>query len=200
MGQPASTGAGRAPSTSMNAEEHAQLERAAELVRPLARAASLARSNGAGLLVFGVVGVLFSLSGRYPADLALGVLLAVSGFVELRTARRLARADPSAPRILAANELLLMAGILAYCTLRLADPPASGEDPAGQLGALGIAGDDLAALTESLSRLIYLSCAGITLLYQGGLALYFLRRRARIESYLTECPEWARRVVGAFQR
>ena len=43
--------------------------------------------------------------------------------------------------------------------------------------------------------LIYGIFIAVTLLYQGGMASYYLRRRAMIESYLRECPEWARRIV-----
>jgi hypothetical protein len=53
----------------------------------------------------------------------------------------------------------------------------------------------VAALTDSLNTLIYTTCMAVTLVYQGGMARYFLRRRAMIATYL-RCPEWARRVVG----
>ena len=37
----------------------------------------------------------------------------------------------------------------------------------------------------------------VTLLYQGGLALYFLRRRPLLERYLAGTPAWARAALEA---
>jgi len=62
----------------------------------------------------------------------------------------------------------------------------------GDTSALGI---DVAALTDSVNAIIYSTFIAVTLLYQGGLVRYFLRRRPMIDAYLRECPEWARRVV-----
>ena len=70
-----------------------------------------------------------------------------------------------------------------------------GEELAAQLGGTSALGIDVSALTNSLNALIYATFIAVTLLYQGGMARYFLRRRAMIDSYLQECPEWARRVV-----
>jgi hypothetical protein len=47
-----------------------------------------------------------------------------------------------------------------------------------------------------MNTLIYKLFIGVTLLYQGGMARYFLRCRPMIDTYLRECPEWARRIVA----
>ena len=140
--------------------------------------------------------MLFGLPSLDLAGLAIGAILTTTGLVELRTSRRLARADPSAPKILARNELVLMAGILVYCVLQLTVLRESGEELAARLGGTSGLGIDVAAMTESLNEVIYLTFIAVTLLYQGGMARYFLRRRAMIAAYLQECPEWARRVVA----
>ncbi len=183
----------------MDPEEQEQVRRAAELHRPIARAASLGHRNGVGLLIFGVLSVLFSLPDLDPIGFAIGSILIATGLVELRTSQRLARADPSAPKILARNELVLMAGILVFCVLKLTVLRGSGEELAAQLGGTSALGIDVAALTSSLNTLIYATFIAVTLLYQGGMARYFLRRRAMIDSYLQECPQWARRVVVEFK-
>ena len=186
-------------SKTMSTEEHEQLRWAAELHRPIARAASLGRRNGLSLLIFGVLSVLLSLPTLDPVGVAIGAILTTTGLVELRTSRRLARADPSAPKILARNELVLMAGILVFCALKLTVLRGSGEKLVARLSDTIALGTDVAALTNSLNTLIYATFIAVTLLYQGGMARYFLRRRAMIDSYLQECPEWARRVVVEFK-
>ena len=181
---------------SMGSEEREQLRRAAELHRPIARAAALGRGNGLGYVIFGALSLILSVADLDLPGLAIGALLIGVGLVERRTSVRLAGADPAAPRILARNELLLMAGIVVFCALELTLLRASGEQLAARLGGADDLGVDLAALTESLTTLVYATFIAVTLLYQGGMARYFLRRRAMIEVYLRECPEWARRVVG----
>ena len=186
-------------SVTMNTEQQEELRRAAELLRPIARAASLAHKNGAGYLIFGVLSVLFSLSGFDPVGLLVGGLLLGTGFVEVRTSRRLARGDPSAPRILARTELVLMAGISLYCALKLTVLKGSGAEWMEQLDGMTDMGADFRELTDSLTTLIYLTFLVVTLLYQGGMARYFLRRRMMIEVLHRECPDWARRVVVEFK-
>jgi hypothetical protein len=181
---------------SMGSEEREQLRRAAELRRPIARAAAVGRGNGLGYVIFGALSAVLSLADFDLLGLAIAALLIATGMVELRAARRLAGADPAAPKILARGELVLMAGILVYCALQLTVRRASGEELASQLGNAGDLGVDLASLTDSLTTLIYATFIAVTFLYQGGMARYFLRRRAMIEAYLRESPEWARRVVG----
>lgn len=182
-------------SETMSTAEHEQLQRAAELHRPIARAAALARRNGLGLLIFGVLSVLLSLSDIDLVGFGIGAILIATGLVELRTSRRLARADPAAPKILARSELVLMAGILVFCVLKLTVQGESGGELAARLGNRSSLGINVQALTRKVNTLVYGTIIAVTLIYQGGLARYYLRRRSMIESYLRDCPEWARRVI-----
>lgn len=181
----------------ISGEQLEQLRRAGELHRPLARAASLARGNGRSLLAFGLLSVILAVPSWDPAGVAIGAVLIVTGSIEVRTSPRLSRGDPSAPALLARNELALMAGIVLFCILKLTVLRESGEDLAKQLGgrarSLGI---DVEALTSSLGTVTYAICIAVTLLYQGGLARYFLRRRPMIDTYTRESPEWARDLVS----
>ena len=185
-------------SETMSTEEHRQLQRAAELLRPIARGAVLARRNGLGLLIFGVLSLLLSLTSIDPVGLGIGAIVAATGLVEVRTSRRLAGADPAAPKILARSELVLMAGILVYCALKLTVLSDSSGELAARLGDTRSLGIDVEALTSKLNTLVYATFIAVTLIYQGGMARYFLRRRSMIDAYLQECPEWARQVVGEF--
>jgi len=183
-------------SGTMSTEEREELRRAAAMVRPIARAAAVGRRNGTSLLVFGVLGGILGLPGLDPTSLAVAALLIATGSIELRTSRRLACADPAAPWILARNELVLMAGIVVFCVLELTVLREDPEELASRLGGTAALGIDVSALASSMNTLIYSTSIAVTLLYQGGMARYFLRRRVRIEAYLRECPEWARQVVG----
>jgi hypothetical protein len=58
---------------------------------------------------------------------------------------------------------------------------------------------DIGELTDSLNTTIYFTFLAATLLYQGGLALYFLRRKPMVERYLAEAPDWARATVESLR-
>jgi hypothetical protein len=180
----------------MRPEEHEQLRQAAKLYRPIASAASLGRKNGLSLLIFGGISVLLSLSELDPVGFSIGAILTATGLVEFRISPRLTDADPSAPRILARNEVVLMACILTFCLLKLTVLRESGEALNELLGNTDTLGFDVTELSNSMNTLVYGVFIGVTLLYQGGMARYFLRCRPKIDTYLQECPEWARRIVA----
>jgi hypothetical protein len=88
-----------------------------------------------------------------------------------------------------------MCAIVAYAGLRLTllrDDSAELERQLGDTSALGI---DVGSLMESINTLVFATVAAVALLYQGGMARYFLRRRAMLDEYVATCPEWAREVV-----
>lgn len=183
-------------------EDRAALQRAAELQAPLRRAAAVARSNGTGYAVFGVLTLLTSLLfSPLPPPLAdvpalvVGAVLLGVGLSARGLARRLRQGEAAAARTLARNEALLLLAIAAYCVLSMTVlNPADALDE--QLAAAGL-GKDYGGLADSLSRLVYGTMLCVTLAYQGGLALYFHRRVAAAQAYRDEVPDWARQAVEA---
>ena len=175
------------------ADERELLALAAQLHRPLARAARLARSNGMGYAVFGVLTALLSLDD--VTGLALGLVLLGVGLWERHHARRLLAGETDAPDRLALGEFALMIAICLYAALKLTVLRTSGAELEAQLGAgasdLGIAG-----LTDALTSMTYSIVIAVTLLYQGGMALYFRRRGPLLLDYLSQTPGWAREVVA----
>ncbi|RKY18758.1 MAG: hypothetical protein DRQ55_12510 [Planctomycetota bacterium] len=179
----------------LSPEEREQLAAAAALHRPLARAASLGRKNGLSLLVFGLATLLLSALGPDVVGLAIGAVVTVTGFIERRVATRLCRADEGAPLILARNELALLAGIVLYAGLKLTWLRESGAELARQIGDTGGLGVDIEALAQSLNTAVYATVIAVALVYQGGMARYFLRRRQMIAVYRAQAPAWARQIV-----
>ena len=92
-------------------------------------------------------------------------------------------------RWLVSSQLYLMTTMLAYVAVRISNPDISSIRPvvtaelAGQIQQAGMSVDQF--LLEFL-RLVYLSVAAATLLYQGGMTLYYLRRRASVEAAVQE--------------
>lgn len=184
---------------SMTPADKQALRSTADLHRPLARAAAVARSNALGYAVFGALTLLVALFGPDVLGLAIGAVVTGVGVAQLRAAPRLRHGDPAAPRVLARNELVLMGGIIGYCLLKLTLLRESGADLQSQVGDTGDLDLGIGELIDSLNTTMYSAFLAVTLVYQGGLALYFLRRRPIVERYLVEAPDWARATVESLR-
>jgi len=173
--------------------EQRDLARAAVLGAPLRRAAKLARANGLGYAVFGALTILLSLPLDVAGLLLGGCLLAV-GISQQRTAPGLVAGDIAAPGLLARNELLLFGAITGYALAQMTFLRASSATDLEMLG--DSAGVDVAGLVDAIAGAVYGGVILTSLLYQGGMALYFRRRTPIVETYAREVPEWARATLA----
>ena len=55
---------------------------------------------------------------------------------------------------------------------------------------------DVAGLVDAIAGAVYGGVVVISLLYQGGMALYFRRRAPAMERYAREVPRWARETLA----
>ena len=179
----------------MSTEDRAWLPRAAELHRPLARTAKLGMGNGMGYAVFGGLSLVFALSDWDKIGLILGAVLLGVGLYERDQSKRLLQADTAAPLRLACGELVLLGAIALYGVLGLTVLPGPSDLLQQQLGSTQGLGLDVQKIAKSISTIWYTTVIAVSLLYQGGMALYFRSRRYDVTRYLEEVPVWAREVV-----
>jgi hypothetical protein len=184
----------------MSTEDRAWLPRAVELHRPLARAAKLGQGNGMGYAVFGGLSLVFALPDWDMIGLILGAVLLGIGFHERAHSKRLLQADSAAPPRLACGELVLLGAITLYGVLGLTVLPGPSDLLQQQLGATKALGRDVQNIAKSISTIWYTTCIAISLIYQGGMALYFHRRWADVTRYIEEVPAWAREVVESMAK
>lgn len=163
----------------------------AELRRPIARAARLARWNGAGYLAFGAFSLLLSLPTDVPG-LAVGAVLIWIGLRERRQADALLAGELDAPARLARGELVLMIAVIAYSLLQILQ---AGRADSEMERELGLVDPELVELTGSVTRSMYAAFIAATLLYQGFMALRFRRLAPVLARYVARVPEWAREVL-----
>jgi hypothetical protein len=155
----------------------------------LRRVLRVARFDGMSIL--GVAGLfaLVSAASRDVSGAVIGLLVAAAGAIELHGVALLRAGRASGSRWLVSSQLYLMATMLSYVALRLAKPdiasirPVVTSELAEQIQQAGMSVDEF--LLEFL-RLVYLGVAAATLLYQGGMTLYYLRRRSAIEAAFRE--------------
>ena len=155
----------------------------------LRRVTRVARFDGMSIL--GVAGAfaLISAASRDVSGAVIGLLVAGAGAIELHGSALLRAGRGNGMRWLVSSQLYLMTTMLTYVALRMANPDISTIRPvvtvelAAQIQQAGMTIDQF--LLEFL-RLVYLCVAGATLLYQGGMTVYYLRRRVAVEAAMLE--------------
>jgi hypothetical protein len=146
----------------------------------LARVLRLARFDGMGAMV---LGGMFALIAAAVGDIpfaVIGLLASGAGAVELHGAALLRQGAPRGMTWLVASQPLLWLVILSYCAVRLwlVEVPPVPESFQNVL-ALSAAqwGMSVEAYQHALNRITVLAVAVIATGFQGGMTLYYLRRR-----------------------
>ena len=141
---------------------------------------------GAGTLLALLLG---DLSG-----MLVGLLAVAAGVLELRSRRRLVRRDASGMRGLVRAQMFLLAVILVYCVSRLGSfdaETAMGNltpDMEAVLSESGLSKADLLPLVQATFFATYTVVAVVSLIFQGGLTLYYRSRTARVTAFLAPPP------------
>ena len=153
-----------------------------------------------GYAVFGGLSLVFALPGWDVIGLIIGAVLLGVGLYERAQSKRLLQADIAAPLRLACDELVLLGAIALYGVLGLTVLPGPSDLLQQQLGGAEGLGLDVQKIADSISTMWYTAAIAISVLYQGGMALYFRSRRSDVRRYLEEVPVWAREVVGSMAK
>ena len=149
----------------------------------LRRVLRVARFDGASVLGLAGAFALVSAAFRDVTGAVIGLLVAAAGAIELHGASLLRSCDLKGVRWLLGSQLYLLAVILAYCAFRLARPDIASwravmtDDIAEPIRQAGMTVDQFLL---QMQRMVYFGVAAATLLYQGGMTLYYLRHRASV--------------------
>jgi hypothetical protein len=144
--------------------------------------------NGWSVTVIAGLFTVASLIGWSPVGVIIGLAVTGAGGMELHGRRRLATGQPGARDWMAGSQLWLLTCVLVYAAYRLLGfdwgAPLSDLSPeeVRQLSIVtGFHGDFLGQLVSMLFGTIYVVVAAVTLVYQGGLGLYYWRRVGWLE-------------------
>jgi len=155
----------------------------------LRRVVRVARFDGMSILGLSGAFALLSAASRDVSGSVIGLLIAAAGAIELHGAALLRAGRGNGMRWLVSSQLYLLTTVLGYVAVRIANPDISAIRPvvttelAEQIRQAGMTVDQF--LVEFL-RLFYLCVAGATFLYQGGMAIYYMRRRTAVEAAMLE--------------
>lgn len=147
----------------------------------------VARFDGGSALVLGAIFALLAAAGGERAFAVIGLLAAGAGAVELHGAGLLRQGEPRGMNWLVGSQPLLLAVILAYCALRLwfVELPPVPDDLQGVFAINAQQwGLTLPEYQRLLNRITLLVVALVALGFQGGMLIYYLRRRGAIAAAL----------------
>jgi hypothetical protein len=146
----------------------------------LIRVLRLARFDGMGAMVLGGMFALFAATARDFPFAAIGLLASGAGAVELHGLALLRQGEPRGMRWLVASQPLLLFVILSYCALRLwlVDIPPVPEAFETVFAASARQWNlSVEEYQRALNRITAGTVAVAAICFQGGMTLYYLRRR-----------------------
>lgn len=180
------------PPCPLSGADFVLIRQAAVRRKALVSAGRTARASSIITLAIGILGLpLVAMSFSWIAAIVVLGICAV-GAVELYGSGRIRRADPAAGRLLAVNQLALLGLILAYCLVQMCTSPLSAE-LRSQLAGIDLKG--IEHLELLLTQAIYGLVAGLSVVFQGGMAFYYFTRRKHVEAFLAQTPDWVRRLL-----
>jgi hypothetical protein len=154
----------------------------------LVRVLRLARFDGMGALVLGSIFALMAASAGDVKFATVGLLAAGAGAVELHGAALLRQGEPRGMNWLIASQPFLLLVILGYCAMRLwlmEIPPV----PEAFQGVFAMNaekwGMSVAQFQRTLNYITGVAVAAVAIGFQGGMMIYYIRRRGPVEKALT---------------
>ncbi|MFO0790919.1 MAG: hypothetical protein U0805_15785 [Pirellulales bacterium] len=188
----------------LSAEHRRELALARDRARVIRKTARVASFNGWTTAIIAALSTPFSLTSLVGLAVTAGIALVA--FNEFRGRKRLLNFEPSGPTLLGWNQVGFLAMITVYC-LWMMYTGVQGSSAAveeikavgGDLDAVFASSGGLAAFYKQFVVIFYGAVIGLSVLFQGGTALYYFSRRRHVEEYVAETPEWVRDVLRSAQ-
>jgi hypothetical protein len=158
--------------------------------KTLRRVLFISALDGWSIALFAGLCTLISLLMGEWIGVSVGALVTAAGVIELRGRRKLLDRDAGGLALLVRAQLLILAVIWLYSIQNLlafdeATIMASiTPDMRSALTQAGLSIDDFRPLVKPVYFSLYLTVIGVTLLFQGGLALYYYSCRAKVTAAL----------------
>lgn len=183
----------------LTATHRRELAAARDRAKVIRKAARVAAFNGWSMAAVAALSAPFAFTSTSAFVLMVG--MAIVAFNEFRGRKRLLNFDPAAATLLGWNQLGLLAMIVVYCLWMLHG--SLGDAGAMQAELKGYADLDTAlgsyggfeGLYKQIVVVLYGGVIALSVIFQGGNALYYFTRRRHVEDFVTDTPEWVRDVL-----
>ena len=185
--------------------QYALVQEAARDYKKIKKVSWIALGSSVTTLAIGVLAAPFTVFWPSFAAAFITVGLLVIGTVEFVGYRKLLQADPSAARWLATNQLAFLGLITVYCGLQMLTfstedlkREAMSPEFRAQLNAMPEMAADIDRTIEQYGPIatygFYSLVIVLSVLFQGGLALYYYTRRKLLDAFQLR-PPWVRRLL-----
>jgi hypothetical protein len=149
----------------------------------LHRVLRVARLDGMSVTFIAGLFALISAVAGDGLGAVIGLLVAGAGAIELHGATLLTHGDPRGMRWLVNSQLILSATVIGYCALRLLHPsfePLLAAVTDDMKASLAAADWTPVEFVRFVYTTTYVAVAIVTFFYQGGMALYYFKRRGAV--------------------
>jgi hypothetical protein len=157
----------------------------------LKRVLAISRLDGWSVVIIAGLGTLVTLAMGDWYGIAIGLIIVAAGAMEIRGNRLLKKRQIDGMKWLVRSQLFLLSVVLVYCVSRLAsfDDATVFEnltpDMESALKELGISKADILPLVRITFLAGYGGAAVVTVLYQGGMALWYRGKIKLVTEALT---------------
>jgi hypothetical protein len=194
-----------APPSPLNEAQFAVVREAAAAFKSIKRATRIAQSSSFITLFFALAAAPVTMLWPSIAGVLITLGLFVIGSVEFIGHRRMQRADPTAARFLATNQLAFLGLIIVYCLIQMltfsteaAKAEALSPEVRAQLNEMPEMAGSIDSIIEKWAPLVTYGFYGLvivlSILFQGGMAWYYFSRRKFLEAFQRQ-PAWVRRLL-----
>lgn len=182
-------------SVTLNDEARRLLDEARQRRKRINRAVSVATFNAWSAAALALLSAPFVFLDPLTA-VAVLVLGAVA-VVEFRGRAMVRRLDERGLLMLAANQAGLGLAVIAYACYQLI-VTAGGTDPhLAELASVGDMGRQIADLERNIAYAVYGSLIPATIVFQGGMAWFYLHTRKAMRTFIAATPPWVKDVLAA---
>ncbi|HTJ79122.1 MAG TPA: hypothetical protein VL357_09010 [Rariglobus sp.] len=168
----------------------------------LHRVMKIARLNGRSIVIVAGICALISLAGGDIVGGVIGLIVAAGGAVELRGCRKLQQHDADEGiTLLIRAQWIVMGAICAYALGKLFsyDAQTAMGNMTGDMKTIidqfGLSSADINRILTPVFYAIYVTVLVVTVIYQGGMVIYYRNRREAVREALTAVP-----VIPALHR
>lgn len=174
-------------------QQVAALQQTGESYRAIRKTAAVANFSGITTLVIAVGSAAFTAVDPGLVSGLITAILAAVGTVELIGRRKLLRGGANATRMLALNQLAFLAAIIVYCCAQMATFSVStitSQIPA-EFGTLDPSSQQL---IRQLWNGFYILLIILSIIFQGGLALYYHRKAQHVARFRS-ADQWEKDLL-----
>lgn len=151
--------------------------------------------DGWSVLALAALGTLLALVLGDLSSVVVGLLIAAAGILELRGRQHLVRRNPGGMRLLVRAQMFLLLVILVYCVSRLGsfDEGTVLDNLTPEMEAVlkenGLERGDIIPAVQLMFYVGYGTVAFLSILFQGGLTLYYRSRTTPVTAALALPPQ-----------